>query len=80
MNTIYKTLVFLVLLCAGQQAIAQNFITQWNLATAGSGALPLLVLRKVEWAAPPTNMVHVYPLVGEPARYSTHNTNKGVGW
>ncbi|MBX2956962.1 MAG: VCBS repeat-containing protein [Cyclobacteriaceae bacterium] len=41
MNRIYKTLAFLVLLCAWQQAMAQNFITQWNLATAGSGATQL---------------------------------------
>jgi hypothetical protein len=39
--------------------------------------LPLLVLREAEWAAPPTNIVHIHPLVGEPPRYSTHNTNKG---
>jgi gliding motility-associated-like protein len=41
MSSIYKTLAFLVLLCAGQLAMAQNFITQWNLATAGSGATQL---------------------------------------
>ncbi len=40
MNTIFKSLAFLVLLCA-QQATAQNFITQWNLATTGSGATQL---------------------------------------
>jgi len=38
MNTIYKIISFLVFICAGQQAMAQNFINQWNLATAGSGA------------------------------------------
>jgi hypothetical protein len=41
MNTIYKIISFLVLICAGQQAMAQNFITQWNLATSGSGATQL---------------------------------------
>lgn len=41
MNRIYKTLAFLVLLSAGQHVLAQNFITQWNLANAGSGATQL---------------------------------------
>jgi len=41
MNTVYKILAFLFLVWSGQLAIAQNFITQWNLATAGSGATQL---------------------------------------
>ncbi len=41
MNTTNKTLAFLFLLWSGQQGIAQNFITQWNLATAGSGPTQL---------------------------------------
>jgi gliding motility-associated-like protein len=41
MRKIFKTLVLLVLVCSGQQAMAQNFITQWNLATAGSGPTQL---------------------------------------
>ena len=41
MKTIYKTLSLVVLLYAGQQAVAQNFITRWNLATPGSGATQL---------------------------------------
>lgn len=40
----YKTLAFLVFLCSGQQAIAQNFITQWDLSVAGSGATQLTFL------------------------------------
>jgi surface protein len=38
MNRLYKTVALVVFLCAGQQVIGQNFVTQWNLATAGSGA------------------------------------------
>ena len=38
MNITYKIITLVVLLCAGQYTVAQNFITQWNLATAGSGA------------------------------------------
>jgi gliding motility-associated-like protein len=37
----YWILSFLVLLCARQKTIAQNFITQWNLATTGSGPTQL---------------------------------------
>lgn len=40
-KTLCKTFAFLFLLFAWQQAIAQNFITQWNLATAGSGPTQL---------------------------------------
>jgi gliding motility-associated-like protein len=41
MNTICRTVTLIILLFAGQHAWAQNFITQWNLATAGSGATQL---------------------------------------
>ena len=41
MKTIYKTFAFVVLLCSWQQALAQNFITRWNLATPGSGPTQL---------------------------------------
>lgn len=41
MKILCKTFAFLLLLCAWQQAIAQNFITQWNLATPGSGPTQL---------------------------------------
>ena len=41
MKSIFKTLVMVALLGVGHQTIAQNFITQWNLATAGSGTTQL---------------------------------------
>jgi gliding motility-associated-like protein len=41
MNTICRTVALIILLFAGRHALAQNFITQWNLATAGSGATQL---------------------------------------
>jgi hypothetical protein len=38
---ICKTLAFYFLLFTGQQAMTQNFITQWNLSTPGSGPTQL---------------------------------------
>ncbi|HEY3429109.1 MAG TPA: BspA family leucine-rich repeat surface protein [Cyclobacteriaceae bacterium] len=43
MNTIYKTVVLIALLVMAQQAMSQNFITQWNLATTGSGPTQLSI-------------------------------------
>jgi len=37
MSNFFKTLAFLVLFGAGQQAMAQNFITHWDLSIPGSG-------------------------------------------
>ncbi|SFC19077.1 Por secretion system C-terminal sorting domain-containing protein [Flexibacter flexilis DSM 6793] len=44
MKNTYKLIVFVVMLCLWQTAAtAQNFITKWNLATAGSGTTQLSI-------------------------------------